>query len=215
MKVIRVVVVDDHTVFREGLKALLARVDHIELVGEAGTSDAAIEVIASTQPDVVLMDLNLPGTGGTAVTAAVAAHQPDVKVLALTMYADDGHLRGALRAGAKGYLLKDADPETIVRAITAVNDGEAIFDRGIAAQVISAAGTPESERPFPSLTDREFEILDRVARGLRNDAIAARMGISTKTVQNNVSSILLKLSASDRAQAVAIARDAGLGSVSH
>jgi DNA-binding CsgD family transcriptional regulator len=117
----------------------------------------------------------------------------------------------ALHSGARGYLLKDAEPDAIIRAILAVNEGQAIFDPGIAARVIAATGTPEADRPFPVLTDREFEILDRLARGLRNDAISARMGISIKTVQNNVSTILLKLGAADRAQAVALARDAGMG----
>jgi DNA-binding NarL/FixJ family response regulator len=114
-------------------------------------------------------------------------------------------------AGARGYLLKDAEPDTIIRAIAAVREGQAIFDRGIASRVIAATGTPRTERPFPILTEREYEILDRLARGLRNDAISARMGISIKTVQNNVSTILLKLGAADRAQAVALARDAGMG----
>jgi DNA-binding NarL/FixJ family response regulator len=132
-------------------------------------------------------------------------------VLVLTMHSDDAHLRHALQAGARGYLLKDAEPDAIIRAILAVNEGQAIFDQGIAARVIAATGTQEPERPFPVLTDREYEILDRLARGLRNDAISARMGISIKTVQNNVSTILLKLGAADRAQAVAIARDAGMG----
>jgi DNA-binding NarL/FixJ family response regulator len=127
------------------------------------------------------------------------------------MYSDDAHLRDAIRAGARGYLLKDADPDAIVRAILAVHQGQLIFDPGIAGHVLAATATPESARAFPSLTEREYEILDRIARGLRNDAIAARMGISLKTVQNNVSSILLKLGATDRAQAVALARDAGLG----
>ena len=132
-------------------------------------------------------------------------------MLVLTMHSDDAHLRHALHAGASGYLLKDAEPDSIIRAIVAVNEGQAIFDRGIAPRVIAASGTPPQERPFPVLTDREYEILDRLARGLRNDAISARMGISMKTVQNNVSTILLKLGAADRAQAVALARDAGMG----
>lgn len=208
---ISVVVVDDHTVFREGLRALLSRVPEVEVVGEASNTDEAVAVTASTRPDVVLMDLNLPGGGGEVATRLILADHSATAVLVLTMHADDSHLQRALRAGAHGYLLKDAEPEAIVRAITAVHNGQAIFDPGIAGQVLAAASSPESNRPFPSLTEREFEVLDRIARGLRNDAIADRMGISRKTVQNNVSSILLKLGATDRAQAVAIARDAGLG----
>jgi DNA-binding NarL/FixJ family response regulator len=208
---IRLVVVDDHMVFREGLRALLGRVDDIEIVGEAANTQDAIEVTEALRPDVVLMDLNLPGDGGEAATARILAVNPDVAVLVLSMHSDDTHLRHALHAGARGYLLKDAEPDAIIRAIVAVNEGQAIFDRGIAPRVIAATGTPEVDRPFPVLTDREYEILDRLARGLRNDAISARMGISMKTVQNNVSTILLKLGAADRAQAVALARDAGMG----
>jgi len=163
------------------------------------------------RPDVVLMDLNLPGDGGEAATTTILAAHPEVAVLVLTMHSDDAHLRHALQAGARGYLLKDAEPDAIIRAILAVHEGQAIFDPGIAARVIAATGTQQADRPFPVLTEREFEILDRLARGLRNDAISARMGISMKTVQNNVSTILLKLGAADRAQAVAIARDAGMG----
>jgi DNA-binding NarL/FixJ family response regulator len=205
------VVVDDHMVFREGLRALLSRVEDIEIVGEAATTQDAIEVTEAVRPDVVLMDLNLPGDGGEVATTTIIAAHPEIAVLVLTMHGDDAHLRHALNAGARGYLLKDAEPDAIIRAIVAVNEGQAIFDRGIAPRVIAATGTPPVDRQFPVLTDREYEILDRLARGLRNDAISARMGISIKTVQNNVSTILLKLGAADRAQAVALARDAGMG----
>jgi DNA-binding NarL/FixJ family response regulator len=208
---IRLVVVDDHMVFRECLRALLGRVEDVEIVAEAATTQEAIEVTEAVRPDVVLMDLHLPGGGGEVATTTILAAHPEVAVLVLTMHSDDTHLRHALNAGARGYLLKDAEPDAIIRAIVAVSQGQAIFDPGIATRVIAATGAPQAERPFPALTEREHEILDRLARGLRNDAIAARMGISVKTVQNNVSTILLKLGATDRAQAVAIARDAGLG----
>jgi DNA-binding NarL/FixJ family response regulator len=208
---IRVVVVDDHMVFREGLRALLGRVEEIEIVGEAATTQEAIDMTDSVRPDVVLMDLHLPGDGGEVATTNIIASHPEVAVLVLTMHSDDAHLRHALNAGARGYLLKDAEPDAIIRAIIAVNEGQAIFDPGIAARVIAATGATQAERPFPVLTEREHEILDRLARGLPNNAIAARMGISIKTVQNNVSTILLKLGATDRAQAVALARDAGMG----
>lgn len=212
MTPIRVVVVDDHAIFREGIRSLLGRVDDIQVVGEAGTTQQAIEVTADTGPDVVLMDLNIPGGGGEAATAAILANQPHVAIMVLTMHTDDQHLRRALQAGARGYLVKDAEPDTIIRSIAAVHDGQVIFSPDIGAQLIAAtSASPADERPFPSLTPREHEVLDRLARGLRNDAIAARMGISTKTVQNTISSILLKLGAVDRAQAVAMARDAGLG----
>ena len=212
MTPIRVVVVDDHAVFREGIRSLLARVDDIDVVGEAGTTQQAIEVTADTEPDVVLMDLNIPGGGGEAATAAILANQPNVAIMVLTMHTDDQHLRRALQAGARGYLVKDAEPDAIIRSIAAVHDGQVIFSPDIGAHLIAATTTIRAdEQPFPSLTPREYQVLDRLARGLRNDAIAARMGISTKTVQNTISAILLKLRAVDRAQAVAIARDAGLG----
>ena len=207
----RVIVADDHPTFRRGLGALLDALDEIELVGEAADGETAVALASQLRPDVVVMDLNMPGVNGVEATRRIVADDPEVAVLVLTMHSDDTHLRHALHAGARGYLLKDAEPDAIIRAIVAVNEGQAIFDRGIAPRVIAATGTPEVDRPFPVLTDREYEILDRLARGLRNDAISARMGISMKTVQNNVSTILLKLGAADRAQAVALARDAGMG----
>jgi DNA-binding NarL/FixJ family response regulator len=209
---VRVVVVDDHAVFREGLQSLLGRVDHIVVVGQAATTQEAVDITEATKPDVVLMDLNIPGGGGEIATAAIVARHPDVSVLVLTMHTDDRHLRRALQAGAHGYLVKDAEPEAIIRSIAAVHDGQVIFSPDIGLHLIAASSAdPTGDRPFPSLTPREREILDRLARGLRNEAIAARMGISVKTIQNSVSAILLKLGAIDRAQAVAIARDAGLG----
>jgi DNA-binding NarL/FixJ family response regulator len=212
MNPLRVLVVDDHIVFREGLRALLSRIDDIDVVAEAGTTKEAVTAAAKSNPDVILMDLHIPDGGGIEATAAILASQPGIAVLVLTMHSDDKHLRDAIRAGARGYLLKDADPDSIVRAVIAVHQGQLIFDPGIASHLLTAAATPETSRAFPSLTDREYQILDRLARGLRNEAIAARMGVSLKTVQNNVSAILLKLGAVDRAQAVALARDAGLGS---
>jgi DNA-binding NarL/FixJ family response regulator len=211
MSDLRILVVDDHIVFREGLRALLSRIDGMDVIAEAGTTEEAITAAGECHPDVILMDLNLPDRGGVEATATILTNHPDIAVLVLTSHSGDKYLRDAIRAGARGYLLKDADPDGIVRAILAVNQGQVIFDPGIAAQVLTATAAPEEPRAFPTLTDREYEVLDRLARGIRNEAIAARLGISLKTVQNNVSSILLKLDAVDRAQAVAIARDAGLG----
>jgi DNA-binding NarL/FixJ family response regulator len=208
---IRVVIVDDHIVFREGLRALLARVDEVTVVGEAGGTDDAISVAVELRPDVVLMDLQLPGDGGVAATSKITAACTSTAVLVLSMYSDDAHLQRALGAGAQGYLLKDAEPESIVRAIVSVHHGQMVFDHGMAGHVVTAATSYRANRPFPALTPREVEILDKIARGLHNDAIAARTGLSIKTVQNNVSAILLKLGARDRAHAVALARDAGLG----
>jgi DNA-binding NarL/FixJ family response regulator len=215
MTPVRVVVVDDHAVFREGVRALLARVEGIQVVGEAAGTQEAIDVTRQTGADVVLMDLNIPGGGGEVATAAIVTENPNTAVLVLTMHTDDAHLRRALQAGARGYLVKDAEPDAIVRSIAAVHDGQVIFSPEMGVRLIAATSArPADDRPFPSLTPREFEILDRLARGLRNDAIAARMGISLKTVQNTISGILLKLGAQDRAQAVAMARDAGLGTSS-
>lgn len=211
MKEIRVVVVDDHTVFREGLRALLSRVPEIEVVGEAATTDEAVEIVAGLLPDVVLMDLHLPGDGGIAATSAITQAGTAGAVLVLTMNSGSSHVRRALHAGARGYLLKDAQPEGIIRAIRSVHGGQLVFDQGVAGLILEAAAEPRSERAFPTLTQREFEVLERIARGLRNDAIAARLGISVKTVQNTVSGIFLKLGARDRAHAVSLARDAGMG----
>src|SRR6185436_4008460 len=144
---IRLVVVDDHMVFREGLRALLGRVDNIKIVGEAANTQDAVEVTEAVRPDVVLMDLNLPGDGGEAATTTILAAHPEVAALVLTMHSDDSHLRHALHAGARGYLLKDAEPDAIIRAIVAVNEGQAIFDQGIAARVIAATGTTQADRP--------------------------------------------------------------------
>lgn len=208
---VRLVVVDDHVVFREGLRALLAKVDEVEIVGEASDTDEAVRVARQCRPDVILMDLNLPGEGGAAAIRQILGSNPEIAVVALTMHSDIEHLRHAIDAGARGYLLKDAEPDSITRAIMGVSRGQLVFDPGIAQLILESASSAGDERPFPSLTEREFEVLDRIARGLRNEAIAARIGISVKTVQNNVSGILLKLGARDRAELVALARDAGLG----
>ena len=208
---VAVLVVDDHAVFREGLRALLDRIDGIEVVGEAGTTDQAIDAAAEVAPDVILMDLHIPGAGGVAATETILARAPDTAVLVLTMHDDDLHLRDAIQAGARGYLLKDSGSDAIIDAILAVHRGQLIFDRGVAEHLRAVTTGRHTRRPFPILTDRELDILDRIARGLSNEAIATRMGINTKTVQNNVSNILLKLGARDRAEAVAVARDAGLG----
>lgn len=199
-------------VFRAGLRSLLDRVDRIELVGEASSTDEAVTVAAETRPDVILMDLQMPGGGGVAATERILSAQPEIAVVALTMHSDERHLRDIVAAGARGYLLKDAEPDAIERAVLGAHEGQLIFDPGVAHAILAGASSAHEEgRPFPSLTEREYEVLDRIARGLRNEAIAARMGVSTKTVQNNVSSIFLKLGARDRAHLVALARDAGLG----
>jgi DNA-binding NarL/FixJ family response regulator len=211
MTVVRVVIADDSHVFRYGLRLLLQAAEDVEVVGEAADTDEAVSVVLETRPDVVVMDLHMPRGGGIDATERLRAQTPRTAVLVLTMQEDGAWLRRALQAGARGYLLKDADPGSVVRAVRTVADGAAYFGAGAADHVLSSASDDAATYPFPALTGREREVLDRLARGLGNDAIAARLGISTKTVQNNVSALLLKLGVATRAQAVVVARDKGLG----
>lgn len=209
---IRVVVVEDHPMFRAGLVALLGDLDGVEVVGEAATGEQAIEVVAAVLPDVVLMDLHLPGVGGIAATARITADRPGVAVLALTMLEDADTIVAAVQAGARGYLLKEATPGEIVHAVTAVAAGQAVFGGIAATRALAAlAAVDPATRPLPQLTERETEILDLMARGLTNAAISERLFLSDKTVRNHVSSIFAKLGVSDRGAAVAHARDVGLG----
>lgn len=209
---IRVVVVEDHPMFRNGLVALLGELDGIEVVGEAATGEQAEEVVAALDPDVVLMDLHLPGMSGVEATSRITTRQPRVAVLVLTMLDDDSSLLGAMRAGARGYLLKEAAPQEIVRAVEAVAAGQAVFGGAAAARMLAAlSAVTEGPRPLPMLTDREAEVLELMATGLTNTFIAERLYLSDKTVRNHVSNIFTKLGVSDRAAAVARARDVGLG----
>ena len=209
---LRVVVVDDHPMFRHGLVGLLDAIERVEVVGQAATAPDAETVIADTAPDVVLMDLNLPGVTGTELTAILTREHPDVAVLALTMVEDQAAIVDTIRAGARGYLLKEAAAEEIVGAIEAVAAGQAVFGGAAATRVLSTLAT--TDRPgtaFPELSEREHEVLDLVARGLTNTAIAQRLHVTPKTVRNHVSNLYTKLGVADRAAAVARARDAGLG----
>ncbi|MDP8967870.1 MAG: response regulator transcription factor [Actinomycetota bacterium] len=209
---LRVVVVEDHPMFRAGLVALLGDLNTIEVVGQAATGEQAVEVVAAGQPDVVLMDLHLPGMDGIETTALITAQQPTVAVLALTMLEDADTIVAAVQAGARGYLLKEATPTEIVHAVTAVAAGQAVFGGIAATRALAALATAEpATRPLPQLTEREAEILDLMARGLTNAAISERLFLSDKTVRNHVSNIFTKLGVSDRAAAVAQARDVGLG----
>ena len=211
---VRVLIADDHPLFRDGLAALLRASPGTELAGAAVSGTEAVELARRVQPDVVLMDLRLPGSmNGIEATRQIVVDSPHTVVVMLTMFDDDDSVFAALRAGARGYLLKGADQEQIRRAVHAAAAGEAIFGAEIATRVIAyfTAQPGPAHAPFPQLTEREREILELVAQGRSNTAIAARLQLSQKTIRNNVSNILAKLQVADRAQAIVRARDAGLG----
>lgn len=208
---IRVLIADDHPLFRDGLAALLNDGADTELVGTATTGIEAADFAREAQPDVVVMDLHMPGLNGIEATRRIVADSPHIAVLVLTMF-DDDSVFAALRAGARGYLLKGADREQIRAAIHAAANGEIIFGADLAARMLgyfTAAAAPPPV--FPQLTDREREVLELVAQGRANAAIATRLSLSQKTIRNHVSNILTKLQVADRAQAIVQARDAGLG----
>jgi DNA-binding NarL/FixJ family response regulator len=211
---VRVLIADDHPLFREGMRGRLDRVDDIAVVGEAADGDEAVQLARDLAPHVVLMDIKMPGLNGIEATREILRANPSVGVLMLTMFEDDDSVFAAMRAGARGYLLKDSGGEGVVHAIRAVTSGEAVFGQGVAERIIGFFSVPRSSAPqraFPELTGREEEILSLVAQGKSNQEIAAQLFVSVKTVRNHVSNILLKLQVADRAQAVIRARDAGIG----
>jgi DNA-binding NarL/FixJ family response regulator len=211
---IRVVIADDHPIFRDGLRGTFNSVAHTEVVAEAATGEEAVEAAAAHQPDVVVMDLHMPGLNGIEATRRIVHHSPHVGVLVLTMFEDDASVFAAMRAGARGYLLKGADKAEILRALQAVASGEAIFGPAVARRVIEYFSAPQVPGPplaFPELTEREREVLDLIAQGHNNEAIARQLVLSQKTVRNHVSNIFAKLQVADRAQAIVRARKAGLG----
>ena len=210
---VTVVIADDHPVFRAGMVAVLDDLTGIEVVGQAGDGAEALDVVAARRPDVVLMDLRMPGVGGLEATARIRVEHPGTAVVVLTMDGDDDSIFAALRAGARGYLLKEADGLDIERAVAGVSRGEAVFGPGIAERVLAffASGRQATASPFPQLSPREHEVLEMIAQGLDNGQIARRLVLSDKTVRNRVSDILAKLHARNRAEMVALARDAGLG----
>ncbi|MBU2666351.1 response regulator transcription factor [Actinoplanes bogorensis] len=210
---LRVLVADDHPLFREGLRALIADSPETEPAGVAADGEQAVALALQNRPDVVVMDLRMPGLNGVEATRQIVAALPGVAVLVLTMVEEDASIFAAMRAGARGYVLKGAEPEAILRSIRVVASGEAIFGADVAARLTQFfAGAPESGAvPFPGLTARERDILTLMATGAANAVIAARLGLTEKTVRNNVSNIFVKLRVADRAAAVARARDAGLG----
>lgn len=214
---IKVLIADDHVFYREGVRALLSNVPDIEVVSEAGNGEEVIAQAKDLQPDVILMDLKMPGMNGIDATRKIREAHPDIGVLVITMFDDDDSVFAAMRAGARGYLLKDADKDEVVRAIISVERGEAIFSPAIAKRMMqyfaapSAVSKKNQPDEFSELTDRELEILDLIAQGHNNMVIANKLSLSIKTVQNYVSSILTKLQVADRAQAIVRAREAGLG----
>jgi DNA-binding NarL/FixJ family response regulator len=213
MEPLRVLIADDHPLFRKGMRALLTAMLDTEVVGEATTGQEAIELAAALQPDVILMDLQMPGINGIEATRQVLHTSPHIRILVVTLFEDDASIFTALRAGARGYILKDAKEEEMLRAIRAVGSGEAIFSPAIATRLMDFFAAPRPAAPkeiFPALTEREREILQLIARGSTNSEIAKELALSTKTVGNYVSNIFGKLQVADRAQAIIRARDAGL-----
>jgi DNA-binding NarL/FixJ family response regulator len=211
---VRVLIADDHPLFREGMRGRLDRVADVAVVGEAASGDEAVELAHKLDPHVILMDIKMPGLNGIEATREIQQASPQIGVLVLTMFEDDDSVFAAMRAGAKGYLLKDSGGEGVVHAIRAVASGEAVFGPGVAERIIgffSAPRTAAPQRAFPELTQREEEVLSLVAQGKSNQQIARQLFVSLKTVRNHVSNILLKLQVADRAQAVIRARDAGMG----
>lgn len=214
METLRILLAEDHPLFRKGMLSLLASVPDFEVVGEAATGDEAVALAADLQPDVVLMDLQMPSVNGIEATRTILQESPGIRILVVTLFEDEDSVFMALRAGARGYVLKDADEEEMVMAIRAVGRGEAIFSPNVAERVLAYFAAPmPASRPqvFPTLTDREREILDLIAQGQPNPTIARQLHLSTKTVGNYVSNIFTKLQVADRAQAIIRAREAGLG----
>jgi DNA-binding NarL/FixJ family response regulator len=209
---IRVVIADDHPVVRDGLSALLASVSSVTVAGLAANGREAVQAAVTMRPDVLVMDVQMPEMTGVEAAGEISRVAPDVAVLMLTMFDDDYSVLAAMRAGARGYVLKGAQQDEIVRAIQAVAAGEAIFGPGIARMVLGLVTTPPvTEEPFGDLTAREREVLDLIAAGARNTEIARQMSIAPKTVANHISAIFTKLQIADRSEAIILARDAGLG----
>lgn len=212
---VTVVVVDDHALFREGVRAILSTVDDIDVVAEAPDGPSGVQAVTEHHPDVVLMDVMLPGMNGVEATEACCTAQPDVAVVMLTMMDDPETVFAAMCAGARGYLVKGSDRVTMLSAIRAAARGEVLFSSGVAGRVLdffrNDTDAARRARPFPELTDREFEILTRVADGSSNQEVGQQLSLSAKTVANNLSRVFTKLQVTDRAQAIVKAHRAGIG----
>lgn len=214
MEHLRVLIADDHQLFRDGLRALLTSAPETELVGEATNGDEVIALAASIQPDVIIMDIQMPGSNGIEATRRILHSSPHIGILVVTMFEDDNSVFAAMRAGARGYVLKGANHAEMLRAMRAVGSGEAIFSPTIALRLMDFFANIRPVTPpqvFPELSDREREILDLIAQGCKNAEIAQRLVLSEKTVRNHVSNILSKLQVTDRTQAILRAKEAGLG----
>jgi DNA-binding NarL/FixJ family response regulator len=213
-RAIRVLIADDHAVVREGLHAVLGSEPDMAVVGEAATGKEVVERAADLGPDVILMDIQMPQINGIEATRRILDANPKIGVVVLTMFEDDDSVFSAMRAGARGYVLKGAHPTEILKVLRAVADGEAHFGPEIARRFVDFFSAPKPSSPaeaFPELTSREREILDLIAQGHSNAKIAARLFVSPKTVGNHISHIFTKLRVADRAQAIVRAREAGLG----
>lgn len=210
---IRILIADDHTLFRDGLRALLGSIPDTEVVGEAATGEEATAQAATLSPNIVLMDIQMPSMNGIEATRRILQANPTAGIIVLTMFEDDDSVFAAMRAGARGYILKGADQAEMLRAIRAVASGEALFGPAIADRLLAffAAKRSMPPEPFPDLTNREREILNLIAAGHANAEIADRLFLSPKTVRNHVSIIFSKLKVADRAQAIVRARESGLG----
>ena len=210
---VKVIVVDDHPIFRLGLAASLAEMNHVELVGEAATAVEVLDLVERTSPDLVLLDLHLPDHSGLEVNRWLAAQHPQVKVVVLTMSEDHHATVAAIRDGARGYIVKGADPTHMERVLELVMAGDVVLDHGVAQAMAELAQLRAAavSSPFPQLSRRELDILELMARGLDNQTIARELVLTPKTVRNHVSNVLTKLNAGDRPQAIVIARRSGLG----
>jgi DNA-binding NarL/FixJ family response regulator len=208
-----VLIADDHALFRYGMRAMLNSDPQFAVVGEAATGEEAVALSAELKPDIVLMDIQMPGLNGIEATRRIVRADPGIGVVVVTMFEEDDSVFAAMRAGARGYVLKGADADEVVKVLRAVAEGEAHFGPDIARRLMGFFSThkPAPTEAFPELTAREGEVLDLIARGLNNAEIAQRLYVSQKTVRNHISNIFLKLQVADRAQAIIRAREAGLG----
>lgn len=214
MDAVRVLIADDQAITRSGLKSLLTSLSGVKVVGEASNGAEVVKLAAELEPDVILMDLRMPVINGIEATRRIHRAQPHIGILVVTVFEDDTSVFPAIRAGARGYLLKDTDQHELLRAVQTVASGGAIFSPGIAQRVLQYLTAPPPRLPrqvFDELTGRERSIMELLAHGYSNAEIAKRLGLSPKTVSNNVSNVLLKLQATDRAKLMLMALEAGLG----